>query len=342
MKRENFLKDQRATPPPVLHKDLSGKTVLVIGATAGLGFEACLHFSRMNPAKLIMTARSQQKAQDALHRVAQETSYKATAALVDLDSFDSIRKFCDHISETNPSGVDIVLIGAGLGSSLGKYNPTREGWQNEMQVNHISAAWIAVRLLPVVAMKPEGRIVMVPTDLHHYTTIEDDLVNDKEGILRAMSRKEYFDKQCGLLSLVVSLLFMRALVAHFPSTSPTHPILLGLEPGFCSTNLGNDIPRSRWMTRLLLKTIPPLLALPAEVGGRNFVFGCLAGEQEFGMDWRKKIQGGYLKFSRISAPSDFVEGKEGQVIGEQILNETIALLRGLDAKVDEPLRSLGL
>jgi retinol dehydrogenase 12 len=50
---------QRRTPPPVVHADLSGKTVMVIGSSSGMGLEAAKHFARMHPARLILTARSE-------------------------------------------------------------------------------------------------------------------------------------------------------------------------------------------------------------------------------------------------------------------------------------------
>ena len=46
---------------PVLHADLSGRTVVVIGSNVGIGFEAAKHFAEMNPKRLIVTCRSQEK-----------------------------------------------------------------------------------------------------------------------------------------------------------------------------------------------------------------------------------------------------------------------------------------
>ena len=53
--------DQLARAPPVAHADLSGKTVVVVGANTGLGYEATKHFALMNPERLILACRSQQR-----------------------------------------------------------------------------------------------------------------------------------------------------------------------------------------------------------------------------------------------------------------------------------------
>lgn len=56
-----FVVEQWSTVPPVESADLTGKTVVVVGANTGIGFEAATHFSRMNPAKLILACRSESK-----------------------------------------------------------------------------------------------------------------------------------------------------------------------------------------------------------------------------------------------------------------------------------------
>ena len=61
-----FLSDQFAYVPPVEYEDLSGKTVVVIGANIGLGFEAAKHFAKMNPDRLILGCRSKERGEAAV------------------------------------------------------------------------------------------------------------------------------------------------------------------------------------------------------------------------------------------------------------------------------------
>lgn len=61
-----FLQDQWWKVAPVEHVDLSGKTVVVVGANVGLGFEATKHFASMNPRRLVLGCRSREKGQAAL------------------------------------------------------------------------------------------------------------------------------------------------------------------------------------------------------------------------------------------------------------------------------------
>jgi retinol dehydrogenase-12 len=62
----NFLRDQFWKVRPVAHVDLTGKTVAVVGANVGLGFEATKHFASMNPKRLVLGCRSKEKGQAAV------------------------------------------------------------------------------------------------------------------------------------------------------------------------------------------------------------------------------------------------------------------------------------
>ena len=64
----SFLSDQFTTLPPHLHADLMGKTILVVGANTGIGFETAKHFAEMRPGRLILGCRSEEKGRDALAR----------------------------------------------------------------------------------------------------------------------------------------------------------------------------------------------------------------------------------------------------------------------------------
>jgi len=62
----NLFQDQFHKVEPAVHVDLTGKTVVVVGANVGLGFEAAKHFASMNPERLILGCRSQEKGQAAV------------------------------------------------------------------------------------------------------------------------------------------------------------------------------------------------------------------------------------------------------------------------------------
>jgi retinol dehydrogenase-12 len=60
-----FYAHQWSAVPPLQTVDLTGQTVLVVGANVGLGLEAAKHFARMKPGKLALACRSVNKGEDA-------------------------------------------------------------------------------------------------------------------------------------------------------------------------------------------------------------------------------------------------------------------------------------
>ena len=75
----HFLREQLATVPPVEHEDLSGKTVVVIGANVGLGFEAAKHFAKMNPDRIILGCRSKERGEAAATSETDSQSYHSVS-----------------------------------------------------------------------------------------------------------------------------------------------------------------------------------------------------------------------------------------------------------------------
>ncbi|KAH8827516.1 hypothetical protein DL96DRAFT_1681248 [Flagelloscypha sp. PMI_526] len=349
MAKNSFLQDQRATPRPVLRADLSGKTILLVGGNTGLGFEACVHFASMKPAKLIITARNQVKAEDAVKRVRERTSFEAIPAAVDLSSYDSVRAFCDHITSTFSAGIDILVLNAAVAPL--QYETTSAGWEIQVHVNYISPAWIILRLLPIV----KERVVMLTSEVQAWAKLEDDILNDEEGLLKALSRKEYYNKtyaEAGIVgramfpyilydkSKLLDLLFIRAIIPHLPSSNPV--ILTTINPGFCMSDLRREIGWSNLLSWANNWYMERTMARTTEEGSRQIVFAALSGKNELGEKWRETLQGGYVTYSRVDEPSGFVETPKSKDVEEKLLHETISLLKTLDPKLSRSLQSLDL
>jgi NAD(P)-dependent dehydrogenase (short-subunit alcohol dehydrogenase family) len=207
----NFIRTQRAKPPPVEKVDLTGKTVIVIGANAGLGFETTKHFASMNPGRLILACRSENKGKAALESkcshidsyygagdiflkgIKAETGCKtAELWIVDLTEFASVRRFADRF-EQEGGRLDILVANAAV--MLGKYEETKDKWDTCLQVNCLAMPLLSLLLLPHMVRTGSQystvpRIVVVASDVHYWASIEQRVL-DTPNVLTTLGSKEY-------------------------------------------------------------------------------------------------------------------------------------------------------
>lgn len=94
--------------------DFSNKTALVTGATSGLGFEASAQLAEMSYGSVTITARTQEKANDAVQALVERTGRDVfDTVVVDVASIESSRKAAADLIGRDRS-YDVVLLNAGM------------------------------------------------------------------------------------------------------------------------------------------------------------------------------------------------------------------------------------
>ncbi|KAJ7483178.1 hypothetical protein FB451DRAFT_1338105 [Mycena latifolia] len=323
-----FVFNQWKTVQPVVKTDLSGKTVVVIGANTGLGFEATKHFASMNPGRLILACRNQSKGEAAIET---ETGYsKAELWIIDLADFASVKHFADKF-EQDGGRLDILVENAGVATWA--YETTKDGWETSLQVNDISTPLLALRLLPVMVRTAKQhdtlpRIVVVSSEVHHWTTLTKSLCESTE-ILKTVSSKEYCTPAAledrYLLTKLLNVFFVRALNERLPSTTPL--IVNAVNPGYCYSDLRRSFSGIRLMFDNLMEWC---LAFTTEQGSRQLVWAAL-GQQ----DHPEKLRGEYISGSQVEEVADFVLSSDGAKAQNHIWDELVEILSKVDPKVSD-------
>ncbi|KAJ7466926.1 hypothetical protein FB451DRAFT_1483841 [Mycena latifolia] len=324
-----FIKGQFAKLPPVAKADLAGKTVIVLGANTGLGFEAAKHFARMGPGRLILACRSQSRGQAALDKLKAETGSKnAELWLVDLADFASVKRFADKF-EQDGGRLDILVENAGISTS--KYAPTKDGWETAIQVNCLSTPLVALLLMPHMMRTARTyntvpRLVVVASEVHYFTTIPKS-VCDGDAPLATLGSAAYCTPKAMrsnyMLTKLLNVLFVRALNARLDPGAPL--IVSAINPGFCMSELGRDESRVVVFIGNIMKR---LLAFTAEEGSRQLVFGAVGSAED-----PNALRGGYTNQCRVEEPSDFVMSPLGQKAQDRIWDELVETLGKVDARV---------
>lgn len=108
---------------------LEGKTVLVTGASSGIGKETAISCSRMG-AKMIITARNEDRLKDTFHQLEGEGN---AMVLADLTSQEDIEMLVSQVGK-----IDGVVLCAGRSVALPVLFSTREKFNDIFDVNFFS------------------------------------------------------------------------------------------------------------------------------------------------------------------------------------------------------------
>ncbi|CAK5283324.1 unnamed protein product [Mycena citricolor] len=328
----DFLIAQWSTQHPVVKADLAGKTVVVIGANTGLGFEASKHFAQMNPGRLILGCRSESKGMEAVEKIKKDTGFSAELWLIDLADFGSVSAFADRF-EHDCERLDILVENAGV--STDKYTVSKDGWEtssHSMQVNDLSTPLLALRLLPLMIKTAREhqitpRLVIVASDVHYWTEISKEVAEDPSP-LSVLGGAEFCSvpKQMAnryFLTKLLNVFFVRAFNDRLPLATPV--VIDTVNPGFCRSEL---IREAVGLIRLVFPIMQLLLAHPTEVGSRQLVYAAL-GEGN-----GEKLRGQFITNYGVAEVSDFILTPMGVKLQDRLWDDLIDILKKVDPKVD--------
>jgi NAD(P)-dependent dehydrogenase (short-subunit alcohol dehydrogenase family) len=142
--------------------DMSGRTVVVTGASSGIGAVTAGELSRAG-ARVVLGVRDVAKGQAAAARMAGETEVRR----LDLTDLASVREFAGGWT----GHLDILINNAGI--MMVPEGRTADGFELQIGTNHLGHFALANLLLPQIT----DRIVTVTSDLHKIGKIKVDDLN---------------------------------------------------------------------------------------------------------------------------------------------------------------------
>jgi len=135
------------------------KTVIITGASSGLGLSATRELLDSGDWHVIMAVRDPEKAEAVAEAFEfPEDSY--TIEELELESFESVRRFAKRMQ--NGRQPDVLVCNAALylpASPEAQY--TDEGYERSMQVNHLSHFLLLNLMMPIIQKAKDPRIIHV-------------------------------------------------------------------------------------------------------------------------------------------------------------------------------------
>ncbi|KAJ3115852.1 hypothetical protein HK100_001222 [Physocladia obscura] len=231
--------------------DLRGQTIVVTGATSGLGFAAAAALAGAH-ATVVITARDAAKGDAALQRLRAKAPSPSDVhcGVLDQRSLESVRQFALWLTAAHPT-VHCLMLNAGV------FGPDFEligGCESHFLINHLAPFLLVKLLLPALKASPAvSRIVFVSSDSHRdiKSTPDWTLVAVKEyhgpiGFLQHYGWSKLANAQTSIM-----------LAEKLASEGVTHIYVNAVHPGaLISTNADSKIPFAQnWLGHIIARIV---------------------------------------------------------------------------------------
>ena len=158
--------------------DMSGKIVMVTGATAGIGLQTAKDIAKMN-AKVVIVGRNLQKTKGVVADIKRETGNKNIEYLLaDLSSLADMRQLADDY-KAKYDRLDVLVNN--VGAMMTTRQETVDGLEMTFALNHLGYFLPTMLLLDVIKSSAPARIVNVSSGLHYNGEIDFDNIELKQG-----------------------------------------------------------------------------------------------------------------------------------------------------------------
>ncbi|OFX21278.1 MAG: short-chain dehydrogenase [Anaeromyxobacter sp. RBG_16_69_14] len=278
---------------------LSDKTILVTGATSGMGPLVALDLARMG-AEVVMVARDEKRGEAALAEVRSRSGSQAISLMrCDFASQADIRKLASDFCARH-ARLDVLVNNAGSVSATRQL--TVDGLEQTFAVNHLGYFLLTNLLLDLLERSAPSRVVNVASVAHRRGDIDFENLEYERGgyaIMKAYAR-----------SKLANVLFTAELARRLAGKSVT---VTCLHPGTVATNIWSRAP---WFARPLLAVAKRFMLRPEE-GARAIVHLATSPDLE-------KQTGGYYEKGRRVNPSP---SAQDEALAKRLWEESSKLVK---------------
>lgn len=233
-----------------------GRTVLVTGATSGLGL-ACATALAAAGARVLLTARDAERGKAALERVLRDGGPGAELVELDLADLESVRSAAADVRARTGDTLHVLMNNAGvLGTPPGL---TVDGFETQIATNHLGHAALTWLLMPALRAGGAARVVAVSSIAHRGPGLDVDDLH--------FARRPYLASHAYSQSKLANLLFAAELDRRLRATG-ADVISVAAHPGLTDTELlGNSLRRrgGAWLSGVA-KAINLVTTQPVRTG----------------------------------------------------------------------------
>lgn len=231
------------------------KTIVLTGATSGIGREVALHLLKSGH-RVISNTRNVAKSESVKTGLIKASSNNNLVFYeADFSDFESVRRFAESIKNDFPA-IDILINNAGTWEM--KFIETRDGIETNLQVNHLGPMLLTLLLLPLLEKSQKARIINTTSGAHRRNILDFDDIEWRNKPYDGVSTYS----QSKLFNILFSLHLKKLLAGKDISVNTVHP-------GFVKTALFDKMGQRNW------SGVPD-----AAEGARSTVYAALSPDLE--------------------------------------------------------------
>ncbi len=225
---------------------MNGKTVLITGATGGIGSATAMGLAAMG-ARLAIIGHDRERAESTAREISAVGGWPTQVFVADLSSQSEVRRLADEVLQRLPR-IDVLVNN--VGGYWNTRHVTADGLERTFALNHLAPFLLTSLLIDRLARSAPARVVTVSSNTQALGRIDFD---DLQG------ERSYSGARAYNQSKLANVVFTYELARKLHGTSVTAN---ALHPGVVRTSFGADDPGT--VQRLLTPFMRPFMKAAAQ------------------------------------------------------------------------------